>query len=78
MRVTRTRAGVVTLVAKDQELSALAAGARLALALMRADPDAPAEAAEHLARVLDDYDRGIARATEGETHARPDHHLPAR
>ena len=30
----------------------------MALSLMRADPDAPTEAREHLARVLDDYDRG--------------------
>ena len=67
MRISLTRPGVVTVVATGQELSALVAGARLALALMRADPDSPTEAADHLARVLDDYDRGIARATEGET-----------
>ena len=64
MRITRSRPGVVTLVATGQELSTLAAGARMALSLMRADPDAPAEAAAQLARVLDDYDRGIARLTE--------------
>lgn len=63
MRITRSRPGVVTLVATGQELSTLAAGARMALSLMRADPHAPAEAAAQLARVLDDYDRGIARLT---------------
>lgn len=65
MRVTRTRPGRVTVVATEQELSALAAGARMALSLMRADPRAPTEARDHLARVLDDYDRGIARAPQG-------------
>lgn len=67
MRITRTRAGVVTVVAADQELSALAAGSRMALSLMRADPDSPAEAREYLAGVLDEYDRGIARAAEEES-----------
>jgi len=66
VRVTHTRPGVVTVVATRQELSALAAGARMALSLMRADPRSPVEARDHLARVLDDYDRGIARATRGE------------
>ncbi len=66
MRITQTRPGVLTVVATGQELAALAAGARMALSLMRADPGSPSEAREHLARVLDDYDRGIARATEGE------------
>jgi len=64
--ITHTRPGVVTVVATTQELSALAAGARMALSLMRADPASPAEARDHLARVLDDYDRGTARATRGE------------
>ncbi len=66
MRITHTRPGLVTIVATGQELSALAAGARMALSLMRADPRSPAEACEYLARVLDDYDRGIVRATQGE------------
>ncbi len=65
MRITRTRANVVTLVATSQELSALAAGARMALSLMRADPQAPAEAREMLERVLADYDAGLARADHG-------------
>lgn len=62
MRLTHTRANVVTLVATSQELSALVAGARMALSLMRADPRAPAEAREMLERVLADYDAGLARA----------------
>lgn len=67
MRVTRTRANVVTLVATSHELSALASGARMALALLRADPDAPAEArdlATLLARVLADYDRALGARSE--------------
>ena len=55
------------MVATRQEMSALTAGARMALALMRADPGSPEEAREYLARVLDEYDRGLARATEGES-----------
>ena len=66
MRLTRTRANVVTLVATSQELSALVAGARMALSLMRADARAPAEAREMLERVLADYDAGLARADEGD------------
>ena len=66
MRLTRTRTNVVTLVATSQELSALVAGARMALSLMRADPRAPAEAREMLERVLADYDAGLARAGEGD------------
>jgi hypothetical protein len=70
VRVTRTRANVVTLVATSQELSALVSGARMALAFMRADPSAPAEArdlATMLARVLDDYDRALERPAKGGT-----------
>ena len=62
MRVIRTRTNVVTLVATSQELSALVAGARMALAVMRADPKAPAEAREMLERAVADYDAGLARA----------------
>lgn len=65
MRITRTRPGVVTLVATSAELSTLAAGARMALSLLRADPAAPADAAAQLARVLEDYDRGTAKLSRG-------------
>lgn len=70
MRVTRTRANVVTLVATSQELSALVSGARMALALIHADPDAPAEARDLgtlIARVVADYDRALDRARHGGT-----------
>ncbi len=66
MRITRTRPGVVTLVATSAELSTLAAGARMALSLLQADPAAPAEAAAQLARVLEDYDRGTAKLSRGD------------
>jgi hypothetical protein len=70
VRVTRTRANVVTLAATSQELSALVSGARMALAIVRADPDAPAEARDLgtlLARVVADYDRALDRARNGGT-----------
>jgi hypothetical protein len=59
----RTRENVFTVTATGQELSALVAGARLALDAMRASPDAPATAIELLARVLDDVDRARERLT---------------
>jgi hypothetical protein len=65
VHISRTRPGVVTLVATDAELAALAAGARMSLSLMRADPRAPAEATAALARVLEDYDRGAGRLSGG-------------
>ena len=67
MRVIRTRANVVTITATSQELSALVAGARMALSLMRADPRAPAEARDMLERALADYDAGLARADGRDT-----------
>jgi hypothetical protein len=67
VRVTRTRANVVTVTATSQELSALVAGARMALSLMRADPRAPAEAREMLERALAEYDAGLARADDGDS-----------
>ncbi len=57
VRVERNRENVFTVTATGQELSALVAGARLALDAMRASPDAPATAIELLGRVLDDFDR---------------------
>jgi hypothetical protein len=60
----RTRENVFTVTATGQELSALIAGARLALDAMRASPDAPATAIALLARVLDDFDRGRDRLSE--------------
>lgn len=64
VRLERTRENVFTVTATGQELSALVAGARLALDAMRASPDAPATAIRLLAGVLDDFDRGRQRLSE--------------
>ena len=64
VRVERNRENVFTLTATGQELSALVAGARLALDAMRASADAPASAIELLGRVLDDFDRSRERLAE--------------
>jgi len=64
VRVERNRENVFTVTATGQELSALVAGARLALDAMRASADAPATAIELLGRVLDDFDRSRARLAE--------------
>ena len=64
MRVERTRENVFTLTATGQELSALMAGARLALDAMRASPEAPASAIELLAHVLGDFDRARERLSD--------------
>lgn len=67
MRLTDTRANVVTLVATRQELSALVSGARMALALLSADHAAPEQARQLgslLARVLTDYDTARERRME--------------
>ena len=64
VRVERTRENVFTVTATGQELSALVAGARLALDAMRSSPEAPAGAVELLGRVLDDFDRARARLSE--------------
>ncbi len=64
VRIERTRRNAFTVTATGQELSALVAGARLALEAMRASPDAPATAIELLERVLGDFDRARARLAE--------------
>jgi hypothetical protein len=65
MRVERARENVFTVTATSQELSALVAGARMALEAMRAAPEPPpAEAVEILERVLRDFDRARERLTE--------------
>jgi hypothetical protein len=70
MKVERTRENVFTIVATGQELSALLAGARMSLEVMRAAPQSSqSEAAEHLERVLADFDRARARLVEGESPA---------
>jgi hypothetical protein len=64
VRVDRQRENVFTVTATGQELSALVAGARLALDAMRASGDAPATATELLGRVLEDFDRSRARLAD--------------
>ncbi|HYZ30630.1 MAG TPA: hypothetical protein VE570_16320 [Thermoleophilaceae bacterium] len=57
VRVERTRENVFTVVATAQELSALVAGARMSLELMRSSADPRStEAAGFLERVLRDFD----------------------
>lgn len=64
MRIERARENVFTVTATSQELSALVAGARMALEAMRSAPEPPPrEALEILERVLGDFDRARARLT---------------
>jgi hypothetical protein len=56
MRMVRARDNVFEIRATGQELSALVAGARLALDVMRSAPEPPAEAIAMLDRVLADFD----------------------
>jgi hypothetical protein len=67
MRVEPIRPNVFTVTATGQELSALIAGARMALDVMRAAPEPPpAEAVALLERVLADFDRARrASAADG-------------
>jgi hypothetical protein len=66
VRVQRARENVFTVTATSQELSALVAAARMALAAMRSAPEPPpAEAMEVLERVLADFDRARQRLMEG-------------
>jgi hypothetical protein len=65
MHIERARENVFTVTATSQELSALVAGARMALEAMRAAPEPPpAEALQILERVLGDFDRARAGLTE--------------
>jgi hypothetical protein len=62
VRIERTRDNVFTVTATSQELSALVAGARMALDAMRVAPQPPPPAAiEILERVLADFDRARER-----------------
>ena len=62
VRIERSRENVLTVTATSQELSALVAGARMALEAMRsaAEPPPPA-AVEILERVLREFDRARER-----------------
>jgi hypothetical protein len=62
MRIERSRENVFTVTATGQELSALVAGARMALEAMRNAPEPPPpEALEALERVLGDFDHARGR-----------------
>jgi hypothetical protein len=62
VRIERSRENVFTVTATSQELSALVAGARMALEAMRAAPEPPPpEALEILERVLGDFDAARQR-----------------
>jgi hypothetical protein len=62
MHIERARDNVFTVTATSQELAALVAGARMALEIMRRDPErTPREAADQLEGVLADFERAAAR-----------------
>jgi hypothetical protein len=61
VQLVRARENVFEVTATGQELSALVAGARLALDVMRSSPEPPAAAIESLERVLRDFDRARER-----------------
>ena len=64
MRIERSRENVFTVTATSQELSALVAGARMALEAMRSAPEPPPPAAiEILERVLGEFDHARERLT---------------
>lgn len=76
MKVVQTRANAFTLTATSQELSALMAAARLTYDAMVADPKAPPESVDLLARVLADFDAALARTRNGRL-SRPSEDPPA-
>jgi hypothetical protein len=72
VQLVRARENVFEVTATGQELSALVAGARLALDVMRLSPEPPAAAIESLERVLRDFDRARERLSPApETGGRP-------
>jgi hypothetical protein len=67
VHLERVRGEVVSVRLTMTELSALVAGARMALDALRARPDsAPEEAMRLLEQVLADFDAGRARLTGGQ------------
>jgi hypothetical protein len=67
VHLERVRGEVVSVRLTMTELSALVAGARLALDALRAQPgSAPQEAISLLEKVLADFDAGRARLTSGQ------------
>jgi hypothetical protein len=61
MKVDPVRPNVLAVTATRQEMGALVAAARMAVDVMRADPNAPAEALAVIEGVLADWDAAVAR-----------------
>ena len=67
MDVERAADNRFTLTATGAELSALVAGARMALGLMRRSPDqVPPEVADRLEAIIADYQQAADRLVDGE------------
>jgi len=66
VRIESARPNVFRVTATGAELAALVAGARLALDVMRAAPDPPSDAIEHLERVLADFDQARGRLSDSQ------------
>ena len=73
MRVVAADRSVITITATRHEITTIVAAARMALELLNADINAPADARAQLARALRQYDRAIGRATT----TTPDRYVPA-
>jgi hypothetical protein len=71
MRIAAADRNVVVLTASRHELTTIVAAARMALEVLDADVNAPAEARARLTRALRDYDAAIARATPTKTGSTP-------
>ena len=69
MRIVATDRSVVTITATRHEITTIVAAARMALQLINADVNAPADARAQLTSALRRYDAAIARATT--THNGP-------
>jgi hypothetical protein len=66
VHIERVRENVFTVTATSQELSALVAGARMALEAMRSAPEPPpSEGIEILDQVLREFDRARERLAGG-------------
>jgi hypothetical protein len=64
VKIEQVRQNVFALTLTSQELSALIAAGRMAHDAMRDDPQVPPEAVAFLERLLEDYERAIARLRE--------------
>jgi len=61
VKVDRPRPNVYSLTGTSHELGALVAAARMALDILRADPNAPKDAVPLLEGVLADWDAALTR-----------------